>query len=80
MFERVQWCELHHGPAHDVRAVQIGTHANERYTVMVCPECVRDLNKLGWIQPTPAFKWDYVFPNAVQYDGLVRFLRRTDGH
>jgi len=76
-YPRPQWCELHHGTARDVRAMQIGTHAAERYTVMICTECAKDLNKLGWIYTTPRFKWDYVFPNVERYRGLAGFLWRA---
>lgn len=75
-YPRYQWCELHHGPAIDVRAVMIGPHADERDTVMICPECVKELYRdLGWIYPADSFKWDYIFPNAARYHELVRFLR-----
>lgn len=81
MLERVQWCELHHGPAHDARAVRVGCHADERYTVMVCPECVKELVRdLGWAQRTDTFKWDCIIPDVQQFEALIHFLRRADGH
>jgi len=73
---KAQWCELHQGPAADVRAVRIGCHIDERYTVMICTECMRELvSHLKWAECTDTFKWDYIVPDVEQYEMLVSFVR-----
>lgn len=77
--DNIQWCELHHGPAADVRAVRIGTHTNTRYTVMLCPECIKELvNELQWAQQASTFKWDYIIPDAKRYEMLIRFMQHAN--
>lgn len=70
----IQWCELHQGHSHDIRAVRVGGAAADRLTVMVCPDCAKELVDYGWAQPTKSFKWDFIFPSVQHYRAIVSFI------
>ena len=69
-----QWCELHRGHSPDIRAVRVGAGAADRFTVMVCPDCAKELVEYGWAYPTQSFRWDFIFPSIPHYHAVQAFI------
>jgi hypothetical protein len=69
-----QWCELHGGHSDYIRAVRVGGAAADRFTVMVCPRCAKELVDYGWAYPTQSFHWDFIFPSVSQYYAVQAFI------